>query len=104
VPLFFKKKSDALPTQKAKLLYYVVFKKMGNPPAKSSEKWADAEEGRAGSCCLTPNCCIMRTERLVTALGGLSTGSLSELAVELLPLSISLAPSLSKTSPSSKPS
>ena len=86
-------------TQKAKLLYYVVVKIFGNPPAKSSEKWADAEEGRAGSCCLTPNCCAMRAERLGTALGGLSTGSQSELAVELLPLSLTSAPSLSKTSP-----
>ena len=61
---------------------------MGNPSAKSSEKWADAEEGRAGSCCPAPDCCAMRAERLGTALGGLSTASLSELAVELLPLSL----------------
>ena len=45
---FINKKTDArgIPANpKSKLLYYVVVKIMGNPPAKSSEKWADAEEG-----------------------------------------------------------
>jgi hypothetical protein len=81
---------------------------MGNPSAILSEKWANGSEvggwGGAGGCCPTPECCAMRAERLGAALGVPWTESLSELEVELLPLSLSSPPSLSTISPSSRPS
>ncbi len=60
--------------------------------------------GEDGELLTSPKLLRNAAERLGTALGRSSTGSLSELAVELLPLSLSSEPSLSKTSPSSKPS
>ena len=78
---------------------------MGNPSAILSEKREDGSEvGGAGGCCPTPDCCAMRAERLGAALGVPRTESLSELEVELLPLSLSSPPSLSIISPSSRPS
>ena len=78
---------------------------MGNPSAKLSEKWANGREvGGAGGCCPIPDCCALRAERLGAALGVPRTESLSELEVELLPLSLSSPPSLSIISPSSRPS
>ena len=78
---------------------------MGNPSAILREKWANGSEvGGAGGCCPTPECCAMRAERLGAALGVPWTESLSELEVELLPLSLSSPPSLSTISPSSRPS
>jgi len=68
---------------------------MGNPSAMLREKWANGSEvGGAGGCCPTPECCAMRAERLGAALGVPWTESLSELEVELLPLSLSSPPSL----------
>ncbi len=58
--------------------------------------------GGAGGCCPTPDCCALRAERLVAALGVPRTESLSELEVELFPLSLSSPPSLSIISPSSR--